>query len=183
MEAEPLQHLSDDALAECFRTTGDSVLFGEIFRRYRQVVYRFCLAMMRDPETAADQTQETFIRAMLGIHGYTGGHMRAWLMTIARHQCINLIRSRNHGWRSLEGPAALEKIEVPGEDVVGRITLRALLAPLSEEQRLCLKLFYFNGMSYAEISDLARIEEGAVKSHIQNGMRRMRKARADCGTK
>jgi RNA polymerase sigma factor (sigma-70 family) len=61
--------------------------------------------------------------------------------------------------------------------------LRALLAELSEEQQLCIKLFHFNGMSYAEIANLTCLEEKSVKSHIQNGMRRMRRSQAGCGSK
>lgn len=183
MMAEPLDQLPDDLLVERFQTSGEAVFFETIFRRHRQAVFQCCLAMLRDREAAADLTQETFLKALVGIRGYLGGQLRAWLVTIARHQCINHIRSLHRGTRIQEGPESLELVEVSGEDVVGKLTVRNLLAPLTEEQRLCLKLFHFNGMSYSEIADLTCLDEKSVKSHIQNGMRRMRRAQADCGTK
>lgn len=183
MEANAIEKLPDDDLVERFKATGDAVWFTEIFRRHRLVILRCCLMMVRNREAAADLTQDTFMKALAGIRGYSGGHLRAWLVTIARHQCISHIRSLNRGPGNPEGTEGLENLEGSGEDLVGKLTLRALLAALSEEQRLCLKLFHFNGMSYAEIADLTCLDEKSVKSHIQNGMRRMRRAQADCGTR
>lgn len=183
METDQFRSLPDEDLVERFRLTGDPALFGEIFRRHRTMVYRCCLKMLRDPESAADITQETFIKALLGIQNFNGGQLRAWLATIARHQCINQIRSLNRGPRSLEGPEELEEVEVQAEDVFGKAYLRELLAPLTEPQRRCLQLFYYNGLSYEEIAKLTGLEKKTVRSHIGNGMRRLRKAQSDCGAK
>ncbi len=183
MGAKRIEELQDDDLVAQFKRTGDREYFGEIFRRHRRVIFQCCLAMMRDREAASDATQETFLKAMTGIEGYGGGQFRAWLVTIARHQCINQIRSRNRGPRSLEEVQGVGEFAAAPDDVVDRMTVRQMLAGLSEEQQVCLKLFYFNGMSYEEISGLTGLSEGLVKSHIQNGRRRLRGSQADCEKK
>jgi RNA polymerase sigma-70 factor (ECF subfamily) len=183
MGFERLDDLPDDGLVDQFKRTGDKAYFGEIFKRHRRLILQCCLAMMRDPEAAADVTQDTFLKAMEGIEGYGGGQLRAWLVTIAKHQCINQIRSKNRGPRrfeELEGPAELAG---PQDNVVDRIAVRQMLAGLSREQQICLKLFYFNGMSYEQIAGLTGEPEGLVKSHIQNGRRRLRGSQADCEKK
>jgi RNA polymerase sigma-70 factor (ECF subfamily) len=183
MEARRLEDLPDDDLVARFQGTGDRACFGEIFRRHRRVIFQCCLAMMRDPEAAADATQETILKAMAGIGGYGGGQLRAWLVTIARHQCINQMRARNRGPRSLEELEGVGELAAEQDPLVERMTARQMLAGLSREQQICLKLFYFNGMSYEQIARLTGEPESLVKSHIQNGRRRLRGSQADCEKK
>jgi RNA polymerase sigma-70 factor (ECF subfamily) len=179
MQAEWLDQVPDDVLVERHKATMDPAFFAEIFLRHRKVVYRCCLAMMRDREIAADLTQDSFIKALERIQGYHGGQLRAWLLRIARHHCIDEIRRYNRSPRTLEDMERQGEAEGIADDLVGKLTLRALLASLTDEQQLCLKLFYFNGLRYQEIARLTNFEEKAVKSHIQNGLRRMRVAHAD----
>ena len=183
MEARRLEDLPDDLLVEEFQKSGDRACFGEIFRRHRRVIFQCCLAMMRDHNTAEDATHETFLKAMEGIGGYRGGQLRAWLVTIARHLCINRIRSQNRGPQSLEDADGIEDLAAAPSNIVDRMTVRQLLAGLSKEQRRCLQLFYFNGMRYEQIAKLTGEPESLVKSHIQNGRRRLRNSQADCEKK
>ncbi|WP_321475421.1 sigma-70 family RNA polymerase sigma factor [uncultured Paludibaculum sp.] len=183
MEVEQLACLTDDLLAEQFKTTGDGAFFAEIFRRYRAGIFRCCLAVVRDQEAAADLTQTTFLRGLEGIDRYTGGNLRGWLVTIARHQSINWLRAKNRGPQVLideEFPELRSYIE---QDLVSSATIRELLTPLTEMQQRCLKLFWLNGLTYEETATLTGVEVGKVRSHIQNGMRRMRKAQVDSGKK
>lgn len=178
MEADHLKKLTDDALVEHFKATGESAFFGEIFKRHRGGIFRCCLAILRDRDAAADQTQTTFLKALEGMHGYSGGNLRAWLVTIAKHQSISYIRARNRG------PQVLGEDEFPDvpSSVVEDLTLHAsideLFAPLSEPQIRCVKLFRFNGLTYEQIAEFTGMDVGAVRSHIQNGMKRMRRAQA-----
>ena len=52
--------------------------------------------------------------------------------------------------------------------------LEECIARLKEEQRRCIELFYYEGYAYRQISEMTGIEEGKVKSHIQNGKRNLR---------
>ena len=45
---------------------------------------------------------------------------------------------------------------------------------LPEEQRKCIRLFYFDNKSYAEISSETGFELKGVKSFIQNGRRNLK---------
>ncbi len=45
---------------------------------------------------------------------------------------------------------------------------------LKEEQRNCIRLFFYEGCSYRQISERLGIDETKVKSYIQNGKRNLR---------
>ena len=62
----------------------------------------------------------------------------------------------------------LEKEAISDEVIHKQIDL------LKEEQRDCIKEFYFNKKTYKEISLLKGFDEKKVKSYIQNGKRNLR---------
>ena len=49
------------------------------------------------------------------------------------------------------------------------------LEKLSEPQRHCIQLFYFEGKPYKEISQFTGMTISEVKSHLQNGKSRLRR--------
>ena len=51
--------------------------------------------------------------------------------------------------------------------------VRKALALLTESQRICVELFFIEDMSYKEIAEETGMDLKAIKSHIQNGRRRL----------
>jgi len=59
-------------------------------------VYRAAQHLTRDPSTAQDLVQDTYLRAYRFFHRFQPGtHARAWLFTILRHTHINGYRKRS----------------------------------------------------------------------------------------
>jgi RNA polymerase sigma-70 factor, ECF subfamily len=176
-------HLSDDMLVERFKTTRDNEYFGEIFRRHKRAVFGVCSAVLGNRAEAAELSQDTFMRAMVHIDGFRGGAMSAWLCTIARHLCLNRVKTgfRLHERELAEKPGSVSDADPESDLVVGR-KVRGVLAQLSVHQRTVLKLFYINGYTYREIASLTGLSEQEVKTHMQNGRRRFRLEWAALGT-
>ena len=60
--------------------------FGEIYRTLFPQVYRYLLALCRDPELAEELTQETFYQAVRSIDRFNGScKVSVWLCQIAKH--------------------------------------------------------------------------------------------------
>lgn len=69
--------------------------FEAVYRQYFADVYRYILALSRDPHTAEEVTQETFFRALSAIEEFRGEcQLRVWLCQIARNQYLALCRER-----------------------------------------------------------------------------------------
>ena len=73
---------------------GGAEAFHILYKNYQQKVYRFCLRMLGDPDTARDAFQETFIKVFEHRKEFRGSNFAAWLFTIARHTCLNAIRAK-----------------------------------------------------------------------------------------
>jgi RNA polymerase sigma factor (sigma-70 family) len=168
----------DNTLVAGYRSTRDPALFAELYRKHRNRVFRCCRILVHDGEAAADLTQDTFVRALENIATYRGGSFRAWLAAIARNLSVDYLQALNRGSRQDHEPAEWQ-LAVEGVRVLdGKMDLALRLETLSDEQQSCLRLFYFNGLTYEEIARVTGFSPGEVKSHIQNGVGRMRRAEA-----
>ena len=132
---------------------GDERAFAAIFRRYHQPLYRFCLAIVGNPEDAQDALQNTMVKVMRALPGEERQiDLKPWLYRIAHNEAIDLLRRRRETRQlDAEQPA-------PGyglaEDAATRERLRRLLTDLRElpeRQREVLVMRELSGFRFEEI--------------------------------
>jgi RNA polymerase sigma factor (sigma-70 family) len=132
---------------------GDERAFAAIFRRYHQSLYRFCLALVGNPEDAQDALQNTMIKVMRALPGEEREiDLKPWLYRIAHNESVDLLRRRRET-RQLD----VEQV-APGyglaEDAATRERLRQLIADLKElpeRQREVLVMRELAGLDFEEI--------------------------------
>lgn len=145
--------LSDEKLTRR-AVGGDERAFAAIFRRYHQGLYRFCLAIVGNPEDAQDALQNTMVKVMRALPGEERTiDLKPWLYRIAHNESIDLLRRRRES-RELD----VEQI-APGyglaEDAATRERLRRLVADLKElpeRQREVLVMRELSGFEFEEIA-------------------------------
>ena len=82
---------------------GDRNAFGCLVQVYQGPVYNLTYRMLGDPEEAEDAAQEAFLRAYRKLDSYDPTRkFSTWLLSIASHHCIDLLRRRRLTWLSLE---------------------------------------------------------------------------------
>ena len=59
-----------DAALVVAAKTGDARAFGELYERYRDAIYRFCLARTGTSHDAEDLTSDVFMKALQSIDRY-----------------------------------------------------------------------------------------------------------------
>jgi RNA polymerase sigma factor (sigma-70 family) len=144
--------LTDDRLTRR-AVGGDERAFAAIFRRYHQSLYRFCLAIVGNPEDAQDALQNTMMKVLRALPGEDRKiELKPWLYRIAHNESIDLLRRRRET-RQLD----VEQI-APGyglaEDAATRERLRRLIADmkeLPERQREVLVMRELAGLDFEEI--------------------------------
>lgn len=144
--------LSDERLTRR-AVGGDEHAFAAIFRRYHQPLYRFCLAIVGNPEDAQDALQNTMIKVMRALPGEERKiDLKPWLYRIAHNEAIDLLRRRRE-----TRPLDVEQV-APGyglaEDVATRERLRRLLTDLRdlpERQREVLVMRELAGLDFKEV--------------------------------
>ncbi|MDE0553305.1 MAG: sigma-70 family RNA polymerase sigma factor [Candidatus Poribacteria bacterium] len=76
---------------------GDTEAFNPLFVKYHRHVYNHILGNIKNPETAKDLTQETWLKAFRAIHTFRGeAAFSSWLYRIAENVCIDYFRKQKH---------------------------------------------------------------------------------------
>jgi RNA polymerase sigma factor (sigma-70 family) len=150
----PSRLLSDERLARR-AAAGDRAAFEEIFRRYHQDLYRFCLATTGNVQDAQDALQSTMVKVMQALPGEEREiKLKPWLYRIARNESVETLRRRRDsaeldtermaaGWEVAETAAARERLRGLFSD----------LEQLPERQRAVLVMRELGGLGFEEIGD------------------------------
>jgi RNA polymerase sigma factor (sigma-70 family) len=113
-------------------------------------VRRYCGALV-DTSSADDLTQETYLKAIPALSRYRGdAPAGAWLLSIARHTCIDEIRRRT---RHRDRVALTLMVDPPREDIDEKLTIDTAIRALADDRREAFVLTQVIGLSYAEAAE------------------------------
>jgi RNA polymerase sigma-70 factor (ECF subfamily) len=170
---------------------GNASAFNLLVWRWEKPLFNFVYRYVGDAATAQDLVQDTFVRVMKSIGQYSHrGAFSSWLFQVAVNLCKDHLRKKRLPVVSLhdhytagsgkrvsvkdqvadEGAqtdAAVESAEREG-------LVRRLLAGLSEDQRVVILLKEYQGLTFAEISEVLGVPDGTVKARLYRGLRAMR---------
>jgi RNA polymerase sigma-70 factor (ECF subfamily) len=154
---------------------GDTAAFTRLVEAYQKPVYNLAYRMLGDSAEAEEAAQEAFLRAYTQLSQYQPGYkFSSWLLSIASHYCIDLLRRRRLTWLSIENeqvPTEALATEEPGpEDTLlhkeQETTVRKMLSTLPPDYRLPVVLRYWRALSYEEIAEATHTTVSAVKSKL-----------------
>src|ERR1041384_1883917 len=162
--------------------------FDSLVRLHRPRIFRFVLASLRNRETAANLTQDCFIRAFQAREQFRrASSIGTWFMQIA----ANLIRDHESNshlkfWRrNLEGGADVADLaraipdgqQSPEASAVIREQVQAIwraAGRLPLRQRTVFLLRFVEDMSLLEIAEVTGMKEGTVKTHLFRALQAVR---------
>ena len=154
---------------------GPSLDLEELVEQYAGLLFGLARRLSGCPTDAEDLVQQTFLAAH--AHGdqlRDTTKVRAWLCTILRNEFLKLIRSRRRASTiSLDGLGEPSSPDHSNTEVDGEAILLALDS-LPEEFRIPIVLYFFEEMSYREISESLDLPIGTVMSRLSRAKSRLR---------
>ncbi|WAL98852.1 RNA polymerase sigma factor [Streptomyces sp. Je 1-369] len=167
----PVNLLGDDQLAAAYR-------------RWGRLVHQLARRGLGDGPDAEDVTQQVFLAAWRGRHGYRpgAGGLAGWLVGITRHKVADALAARAR--RAVLVAAVGARQETPPlggsgpEQVLDRVLVQRELALLPSPQQLVLRLAFYGDLSQSQISERTGLPLGTVKSHTRRGLRALREGLA-----
>ena len=128
--------------------------FEEVYRLYFRDVYRYCLALCRDEQTAEEVTQETFFKALNAIDQFDGRcRLYVWLCQIAKNTYFSM--------QSKKRPDGLEADISSGESLEERLLtkesafeIHRVLHRLEEPYKEVFSLRTFGELPFKQIGEL-----------------------------
>jgi RNA polymerase sigma-70 factor (ECF subfamily) len=180
-ETGEMKHLSDQELMRIVQA-GDYSPASEIYDRYSGRIYNFAFRFLRNAEAAEDAVQEVFVKMLKHANQFHGdAKLSTWLFSITANWCRDYLRKADN--KSKESDDVLVSLPAPSELAPDRNLERReneqrvqrALASLTPEQREAILLSRYQGLSYAEIAQIAGCSEGAVKTRVFRAMETLKK--------
>ena len=159
---------------------GDASAFGELYERYRDAIYRFCLARTGTSHDAEDLTADVFVKAMKSLDRYQdrGLPFAAFLYRIARNAAIDRSRTLKQPL-SVDGllvePSSKQDVEAEASLAVEKSILLAALSKLKPEHRDVISLRFIEGYAALEVAQMLGKTEGAIRTLQHRALERLRK--------
>lgn len=175
--SETAQRLPDgDAELMLLVRDGDEACFTQLLERHRNAVIHFLYRMVLNQAVAEELAQEVFLRVYRFRSNYEpAAKFTTWLFRIATHLGLNWIRDGRHekGQESLDeradgaGRQVHDRSRTVEQELVYREKLREVrqaIRNLPSKQRAAVMMHKYEELGYAEIADVLRCSESAVKS-------------------
>lgn len=160
--------------------TGNLEVLGKLYEPYMFLIFGVCLKYLKNTAKSEDAVMQIFESLIKKLRIHRVENFKPWLHTLARNHCLMELRNSD------------KRVEVSFEDTFMESDaflhhdfsdstreeklqgMERCIDQLSEEQRLCVKLFYLEEKCYKDIVDITGYSMKQVKSYIQNGKRNLK---------
>jgi RNA polymerase sigma factor (sigma-70 family) len=169
---------------------GDQAAFEVFIHRYHGPILGFLERMLADPGKAEDFTQETFVRLIRQLKkGEIPLQIRPWLYRVATNLCKDYWRSKSvQKERSADElsddlpdtKASVYEIYARQES---RLEIIQTLEEIPAVQKEIILLRFYQDLKLQEIADTLELSLSGVKSHLYNGLRKLKKRLDERSTK
>jgi RNA polymerase sigma factor (sigma-70 family) len=179
-----LKKMSDDELIVAYKESENIEYVGELFQRKTHLIASLSLKFLKNETDAEDATYEVFEILSKDLLRHEVSNINSWLFSVTRNHCYKKLRKTINEREKIneEKNSSISFMQnVSDDDLLEKELLEEqldlmeeMIELLSEEQRICLKLFYLEKKSYVEIVEETKYELKKVKSYIQNGRRNVK---------
>jgi RNA polymerase sigma-70 factor, ECF subfamily len=148
--------------------------FERIVKENQRAIINFHYRFTGDRFEAENLAQETFIKAYLKYNTLKESKkFKSWLFSIARNIVIDFFRKNKNREVALGNEMVENYIETTSADFQNHVEndeitkeLEKCIDTLSSQDRTLIKLLYFEGFSYKEISQIMKINQNTLKSRL-----------------
>lgn len=156
---------------------GDKEKYRELVEKHQQRLVNFIFAQVYDYDLANDIAQLSFIKAYNSLRNYNPKYeFSTWLYTIA----INLTKSEMKKRKNIsleEAKIQLRSKQNISDDVIKEQqaqTIRSAVTRLSKRYQMVINLYYWQELSYKEISDIMKVNINTIRTWISRAKKELK---------
>lgn len=171
-----------DALL-CRVAQRDVDAFTAFYDNTRARVFGLVTRVLRDPGYSEETTQDVYLQVWRNASNYdpNAGSPISWLMTLAHRRAVDRVRSEQaasqresrYGAANVDLPA--DRVAEAVIDLDERRQVTECLGSLTDAQRECIQLAYYEGLTYSQVSDRLSANLATIKSRMRDAIRGLRR--------
>lgn len=160
----------------------DVEAFAEFYDNTRSRVFGLVSRVLRDPGYSEETTQEIYLQVWRNAGDYnpSAGTPLSWLLTVAHRRAVDRVRSEQAA-TDREARYRAANVEPPVDQVTEGVLERdeyrqvaACLGALTDRQRECIQLAYYEGLTYVQVSARLSANLATIKSRMRDAIRGLR---------
>jgi RNA polymerase sigma-70 factor (ECF subfamily) len=162
---------------------GNKDAYAEILNRFEPKIKRYAFRFFKDKEEITDMVQDVFIKAYVNLQSFDPAmRFNPWIYRIAHNEFVNRI-----AWKSIRKFVPIDSDELiplaisAPEDVMRdalqsdeKRIMEKYLSELDDKYKTPIILFYYDDLTYEEISDILQIPPNTVGVRIKRGKDRLK---------
>lgn len=174
--------LTDEQIVEKYQSAHEVYYAAILFERYNEMTVSLALNYLKNETDAEDAVMECFELMIGDLKKAEIKNFGGWYYSVVRNHLLKIKRKREkrssvdliEGYHDSAGEDTKFELLFNDDKIDGDELIAETLKELKPIQAKCLQLFYLDGKSYKEIVSQLKISEKEVKSHVQNGKRKMK---------
>lgn len=142
----------------------------DLYEKYGASVYGRCSYVLRDRHKAEDAMQDVFAKALTHYASFRAeSSPLTWLMKIATHHCLNLLRAERAPWHErFERETRSRGASDPGPQVFEMRELVARMLSLVDQETQAVAIHYHvDEMTLEEVAELLDRSVPTVRKRLQ----------------
>jgi RNA polymerase sigma factor (sigma-70 family) len=173
--------LEDEDLVVKYMQTQSDYYFDLIYNRFSNKVYRKCVLMLGNKESASDATQDIFIKLFNNLSKYNGkARLSTWIFSITYNHCIDILRvSKKKYVEEIKDNIILKSSnddEILDKEIfeleINKI--EQIFDQLHPDEKALLLMKYIDGASIKDLAEMYNKNESAIKMKIMRTKEKVR---------
>lgn len=159
---------------------GNRIAFRQLYHQTSPQLFAIALRLMKKQDMAEEVLQEVFLTLWHVSDQYNTerGSVRTWLSTITRNRCIDRIRRQPaEQVLLLNEETMIPDIASDHDDPLAhamqadhQALLSLCMQGLDDQQRQCVSLAFFDGMTHQQVANHLTVPLGSAKTWIRRGL-------------
>jgi len=154
--------------------------FAELYERYFDKIYRYCVMKVGDRAEAEDMTQQVFLKAANSISSFKWQNVpfSAWLYRIAHNQMVDYLRKKSRRPSLPLDEAAAVSDSNPQKTTELKMDIEEMIKAtrgLTQAQREVISLRFAGELPIARVAEIMGRSQGAVKALQHSAIVALRK--------
>ena len=176
--------LTDEEIALLVQK-GNKEHFELIITRYTDKLNRYLSKFLSNIEDKQDLLQDVFVKCFVNINNFdTDQKFSPWIYRIAHNEAVNLLKKNSNRPFSFDifdealsfaHPKAKEDSESDSEKLLIKKYLDSVLEDIDTKYKEIVVLYFYEDMSYKDISDVLKIPVSLVGVRLQRGKKENKK--------
>lgn len=174
--------MSDQEIIKLYRSGRDREAFGAFMKAYQEKLYWQVRRMVHNHNDADDVLQNGLVKIWKGMDKFRGeSGLFTWAYRIVTNEALSFLKQNAARLsRQIDDPDMLAQNRLisdehfDGEEV--HTKLLHVVARLPKKQQLVFQMKYFQEMKYAEIAEVLKTSEGALKASYHHAVKKIEDA-------